>query len=307
MFPLVWVWWLACLEKISSPIWPGVRFASATAKPNIKTALKLTRLPFQLPTPLPRSRDHARRVWKHVCVTRRGKSDGAEKTCPFFPLKVRLAISPWYFSGVYGSFPASLAPAMLSTQCRGWHANVSVSCDVEQQSGVCPRHKCLPHLLKSSFLLFYLSFLSFSGRWILRERGPFLLAVKRFSSGTTGQTLPPESPGLLFVFFCMYSSLYSYISQCYALRPSFFPPPPPSSFIKYTCQSAVITRTATGSVTSTRLTQTGASARGKCPWKRELMSLEYKVFLRFFLFIITANVSYSLVIKVHFVFCQRSA
>lgn len=131
---------------------------------------------------------------------------------------------------------------------------MSVSRDIEQQGDVRHRHKCLSGLLKSrfyiSFILFDLSFFHFlkddhsvnAARLCLLSNAPLAeLRGKPFHRSCVRRVCVFCVHVLVFIF--VYFSV---------LRPAslfFLPPPPPCSFIKYTCQSAVIIRKATGSVT----------------------------------------------------------
>lgn len=100
-------------------------------------------------------------------------------------------------------------------------------------------------VLSLSFL--YLSF-PFCGRSMLCKRGPFFACCQTLLKRNYGANPSSRIPRFVFLLFVLHALVFIFVYFS-VLRPtspspSFFP-----SFIKYTCQSAVIIRTATGSVT----------------------------------------------------------
>lgn len=152
---------------------------------------------------------------------------------------------------------------------------------------------------KVAFLsFFYLSFFLF-GKMNTPWTRPFFCLLSNASQAELRDKHFHQNPLDCFLFSFACTRLYLRIFLCVTPRVSLFSPPPPA-FIKYTCQSAVIIRTATGSVTRYAAHADWRSYPCKMPVKTRANSL--KKSSHCFLFIITADVAYSLVIKVNIVF-----
>lgn len=125
MFPLSWVWWLACLVKIlvksdtsRARFWPF--------KP-IKTGLKLARLPLRFP----HSCGHGCRVKTDRCDSD-WRTDGRSPKPPVF--RWGRALKSWYFGGVFLKFSFTNAISCSGRGCfclfyieLGWYAKTAVS------------------------------------------------------------------------------------------------------------------------------------------------------------------------------------
>lgn len=309
MFPLAWVWWLACTEKNSRPVWPGVRLACAAANEPTELPWNWKRLPFAStpPSSQPASQPPTRHsrgpcppcVWKQLGVTREAKSGGGvEKTCVLLSGKdsqSRLDI--------LAAFTAHFRLGRSAPRRPARHANVSVSCEIEQQSDICPRHDCPPPrlLLSRLFLFSYRNrFLLLGGRSVLCERGLFCrsLSNAREAELRIKPLSAPYPPFAVYFWFSrMYSSLSCHISPCNAL----VLPPPPLFLLLLNIHASQpsLSERQPGSVT-------GAPAR-KCPEKpRQPEDSSHDA--RFALFIFHRKMaSIHLLQKVQFVFRQRAA